>query len=176
VVLPYRLDPESQLAPENTGVAPRTPSGQPRGVVTGSCCQRESALGRRSQLDPLPAQSAAPFHWGSRPGSWASKIRAGVHTVELLESDLAGIGVHIGAGVSSLADAGQVLVTSTVRDLVAASGIEFEDSGVHSLKGVPDAWRLYAVRQALIRRRRGTLDCACQSARHASGADLEVSS
>jgi class 3 adenylate cyclase len=75
------------------------------------------------------------------------EIRAGVHTgeVEFLDTDLAGIAVHIGARVSALADAGQVLVTSTVKELVAGSGIEFEDAGTHSLKGVPDDWHLYVV-------------------------------
>ena len=72
------------------------------------------------------------------------EIRAGLHTgeCELRGSDLAGIAVHVGARVAALADAGEVLVTSTVRDLVAGSGIEFEERGRHSLKGVPGAWTL----------------------------------
>ena len=57
---------------------------------------------------------------------------------------LAGIAVHIGARVAALADPGEVLVTRTVRDLVAGSGIVFEDRGEHELKGVPDRWALYA--------------------------------
>ena len=56
--------------------------------------------------------------------------------------------VHIGARVSSLAGPGEVLVTRTVRDLVAGSGIVFDDRGVHDLKGVPDQWALYAARDA----------------------------
>ena len=59
--------------------------------------------------------------------------------------DVAGIAVHIGARVSDLAEPGEVLVTRTVRDLVAGSGIVFEDRGEHELKGVPDRWALYAV-------------------------------
>jgi class 3 adenylate cyclase len=55
----------------------------------------------------------------------------------------AGIAVHIGARVAALAEPGEVLVSSTVKDLVAGSGIRFEDRGVAALKGVPDKWRLY---------------------------------
>ena len=75
------------------------------------------------------------------------EIRAGCHTgeVEVLAGDLGGIAVHIGARVAALAGAGEVLVSSTVKDLVVGSGLGFEDRGVHQLKGVPDAWHLYAV-------------------------------
>jgi class 3 adenylate cyclase len=74
------------------------------------------------------------------------EIRAGLHTgeVELLGEDVGGIAVHIAARVGSLASPGEVLVSSTVKDLVAGSGIAFEDRGSHALKGVPDPWRLYA--------------------------------
>ncbi len=57
--------------------------------------------------------------------------------------DLGGIAVHIGARVSSAAAPNEVLVSSTVRDLVAGSGISFSDRGLHSLKGVPGEWRLF---------------------------------
>jgi class 3 adenylate cyclase len=75
------------------------------------------------------------------------EIRAGLHTgeVEVRDDDVRGIAVHIGARVAALAEAGEVLVSSTVRDLVAGSGLLFEDRGPHRLKGVPDAWRLYLV-------------------------------
>jgi class 3 adenylate cyclase len=75
------------------------------------------------------------------------EVRAGLHTGECERrgDDLAGIAVHIGARVSALAGPGEVLVTSTVRDLVAGSGIEFEDRGRHELKGVPGEWQLMAV-------------------------------
>jgi pimeloyl-ACP methyl ester carboxylesterase/class 3 adenylate cyclase len=75
------------------------------------------------------------------------EVRAGLHTgeCELRGDDLAGIAVHIGARVAALAGPGEVLVTSTVRDLVAGSGIEFTDRGPHVLKGVPDEWNLLAV-------------------------------
>jgi class 3 adenylate cyclase/pimeloyl-ACP methyl ester carboxylesterase len=74
------------------------------------------------------------------------EIRAGLHTgeCELRGDDLAGIAVHIGARVAALAGAGDVLVTSTVRDLVAGSGVVFTERGRHSLKGVPGEWELLA--------------------------------
>ena len=73
-------------------------------------------------------------------------VRSGLHAGEVTKrgDDVAGIAVHIGARVSSLADPGEVLVTRTVRDLVAGSGISFEERGEHELKGVPDRWTLYA--------------------------------
>ena len=75
------------------------------------------------------------------------EVRAGLHTGEcsLRGDDLAGIAVHIGARVASLAGPGEVLVTSTVRDLVAGSGIEFADRGRQELKGVPGEWQVLAV-------------------------------
>jgi pimeloyl-ACP methyl ester carboxylesterase len=73
-------------------------------------------------------------------------VRAGLHTgeIELDGSDVAGIAVAIGARVGALAGPGEVLVSSTVKDLVVGSGILFESRGEHVLKGVPDAWHLYA--------------------------------
>ncbi len=73
-------------------------------------------------------------------------LRAGVHTgeVELIGEDIGGIAVHVAARIAALARAGEVLTTSTVRDLVAGSGIVFEDRGEQSLKGVPDPWRVFA--------------------------------
>jgi class 3 adenylate cyclase/pimeloyl-ACP methyl ester carboxylesterase len=75
------------------------------------------------------------------------EIRAGVHTgeVELDGDAVRGIAVHVGARVAALAEGGQVLTTGTVKDLVAGSGLVFEDRGEHDLKGVPDRWRLYQV-------------------------------
>lgn len=74
-------------------------------------------------------------------------VRVGLHTgeCELLDGKVAGIAVHTGARVGARAQAGEVLVSSTVKDLVAGSGIEFSDRGEHELKGVPGRWRLYAV-------------------------------
>ncbi|MEY2398384.1 MAG: hypothetical protein QOJ00_1558 [Actinomycetota bacterium] len=74
-------------------------------------------------------------------------VRAGVHTgeVELRGDDVGGVGVHIGARVSALADAGQVMVSRTVVDLVVGSGLTFTDAGSHALKGVPGEWQLYSL-------------------------------
>jgi class 3 adenylate cyclase len=73
-------------------------------------------------------------------------IRAGLHSgeIELHGDDVAGMAVHIGARVSAFAGAGEVLVSRTVTDLVAGSGIEFEDRGEHELKGVPGTWHLFS--------------------------------
>ena len=73
-------------------------------------------------------------------------MRAGVHTgeCEVMGDDIGGIAVHIAARVGALAGPGEVLVSRTVKDLVAGSGIEFADRGTHTLKGVPDTWQLYA--------------------------------
>ncbi len=75
------------------------------------------------------------------------EVRAGLHTgeCEVMNGDVGGIAVHTGARVSAEAGPGEVLVSSTVRDLVAGSGIGFEDRGTRELKGVPGEWRLYAV-------------------------------
>lgn len=76
------------------------------------------------------------------------EVRSGLHTgeIEIVGDDVAGIAVHIGARIAALASPGDVLVSRTVKDLVVGSGIEFEDRGTHSLKGVPDEWHLYAAR------------------------------
>jgi class 3 adenylate cyclase len=75
------------------------------------------------------------------------EVRAGLHTgeCEIRGDDIGGIGVHIGARVSALAGPNDVLVSSTLRDLVIGSGLEFEERGAHELKGVPGEWRLFAV-------------------------------
>ena len=75
------------------------------------------------------------------------QVRAGLHTgeCEVRGDDIGGIGVHIGARVSALAGTNEVLVSSTLRDLVIGSGLEFEERGTHQLKGVPGEWRLFAV-------------------------------
>jgi class 3 adenylate cyclase/pimeloyl-ACP methyl ester carboxylesterase len=75
-------------------------------------------------------------------------VRAGVHTgeCEISDGDVTGIAVHIAARVLALANAGDVLVSSTVKDLVVGSGLEFADRGTHELRGVPGEWRLYALR------------------------------
>ncbi len=78
-------------------------------------------------------------------GTLGLDVRAGAHTgeIELTDADIGGIAVHIGARVAALANASEVLVSSTVKDLTAGSGLIFEDAGDHELKGVPDRWHLY---------------------------------
>jgi class 3 adenylate cyclase len=75
------------------------------------------------------------------------EIRAGLHTgeIELHPDDITGLAVHIGARIAALASGGEVLVSSTVKDLVVGSGLAFDDRGSHELKGVPGEWRVYAV-------------------------------
>lgn len=75
-------------------------------------------------------------------------MRAGIHAgeLEVRGDDVAGVAVHIGARVCSLAESGEVLVSGAVPPLMIGSSIEFSDRGEHELKGVPGAWRLYAVR------------------------------
>jgi len=73
-------------------------------------------------------------------------IRAGLHTgeYEIFGPSIAGLTVHTGARIAALARPGEVLVSSAVKDLVAGSGIEFEDRGERQLKGVPDRWHVYS--------------------------------
>jgi class 3 adenylate cyclase len=79
-------------------------------------------------------------------------IRAGLHAgeIELREGGhrVGGLAVHIAARVMAIADPGELLVSSTVKDLVTGSGVQFTDRGTHDLKGVPGAWRLFAVENA----------------------------
>ncbi|HET7509146.1 MAG TPA: adenylate/guanylate cyclase domain-containing protein [Solirubrobacterales bacterium] len=79
-------------------------------------------------------------------GDLGIKVRAGIHTgeVELIGDDVGGMAVNIGARIGALADAGEVLVSSTVRELVVGSGLEFADRGVQTLKGAPGEWRLFS--------------------------------
>ena len=75
-------------------------------------------------------------------------VRIGLHTgeVEKHGDDIAGIAVHVAARVSAMADAGEILVSRTVTDLVAGSELAFEDRGERELKGLPDPWRLFLVK------------------------------
>jgi class 3 adenylate cyclase len=78
------------------------------------------------------------------------QVRVGLHTgeCEVVDGKVAGIAVHTGARIAAKAPPGEVLVSSTVKDLVAGSGIAFHDYGVHELKGIPGEWRLFAVDSA----------------------------
>jgi class 3 adenylate cyclase len=80
-------------------------------------------------------------------GQFDLELRASLHTgeVEVIGNDVGGIAVHIAARILGAADAGELLVSNTVKDLVVGSGIEFDDRGEHELRGVPGSWRLWAV-------------------------------
>jgi class 3 adenylate cyclase len=95
----------------------------------------------------LPTSS---FAVGDGVGALGLQIRAGLHTgeCELMDGKVGGIAVHIGARVAKHAEPDEVLVSSTVKDLVAGSGLRFRARGVAELKGVPDEWRLFAVERA----------------------------
>jgi pimeloyl-ACP methyl ester carboxylesterase len=123
--------------------------------------RRELARWRGTEVDTAGDGLLATFDGPARAIRCARSIRdaleplglemkAGLHTgeVERVGERVMGIAVHTGARVAGLADAGDVLVSQTVKDLVAGSGIEFEERGEHELKGVPGKWRLYAVTDA----------------------------
>ncbi len=135
-------------------------------TVRGATCstrhhaavRRELARFRGQELDTAGDGFFATFDGPARAircaqaiiadvGELGLELRAGLHTgeCELHDGKLAGIAVSIGARVAGEAGPGQVVVSGTVRDLVAGSGIEFEDVGVRALKGVPGEWKLYAV-------------------------------
>jgi class 3 adenylate cyclase len=80
-------------------------------------------------------------------GSLGLEVRAGLHTgeLEVMDGDVGGLAVHIAARVVDRAEPREVLVSSTVKDLVVGSGIDFQDRGAHELRGVSGQWRLYAV-------------------------------
>ena len=95
-----------------------------------------------------PARAVRCAHAiGQNAKSLGIEIRAGLHTgeVEVIGEEVGGIAVHIGARVAAQALAGEVLVSSTVKDLVAGSGLAFTDRGSHALKGIPDEWQVYSV-------------------------------
>ena len=96
------------------------------------------------------ARSAVRWRSATRCSPLGSRCAAGLHTgeCEVRGDDIGGVGVHIGARVSALAGPNEVLVSSTLRDLVIGSGLEFEDRGAHQLKGVPGEWRLFVVASA----------------------------
>ena len=113
---------------------------------------RGEHIGRQFPRDVRRSAASDPLrHGDSRRGEGAGiEVRAGLHTgeCEVRGDDIGGIGVHIGARVSALAGPNDVLVSSTLRDLVIGSGLEFEERGSYELKGVPGEWRLFAVRSA----------------------------
>ena len=120
--------------------------------------RRELTRHRGSEMDTAGDGFFATFDGPARAIKCASAvteairelgidIRAGLHTgeCEVIDSKVGGLAVHIGARVAAQAGPGEVLVSSTVKDLVAGSGIRFEDRGTHELKGIPGEWHLYTV-------------------------------
>ena len=134
-----------------------TPAGRSFWKGTTGWCARSFQVSRRRGQDAgdgLPATFDGP----ARAVKCAQgiceavrqlglEVRAGCHTgeIEQLGTDIRGVAVHIGARVGALAGPSEVLVTSTVKDLVAGSGLVFDDGGERRLKGVPEAWHLYAL-------------------------------
>jgi class 3 adenylate cyclase len=131
-----------------------------RGVLERHHAQVRSELGRYrgTEVDSAGDGFFCRFDGPARAIACARRIveganelgiemRAGIHTgeCEIVGEKIAGISVVTGSRISSLAASGEVLVSSTVKDLVAGSGVVFEDRGEHDLKGVPGRWRLYAV-------------------------------
>jgi pimeloyl-ACP methyl ester carboxylesterase len=123
--------------------------------------RRELERGRGREVDTAgdgflatfdgPARAIRAAHAiAERVQALGLEVRSGLHTgeIELAGDQVRGIAVHIGARAAALAGPGEVLVTSTVKDLVAGSGIEFEDRGEHTLKGVPGEWRVFSVASA----------------------------
>jgi class 3 adenylate cyclase len=119
--------------------------------------RRELAAFRGREVDTAGDGFLATFDGPARAVSCACRIRdaikalgleirAGLHTgeIELADGKVRGIAVHTGARIASAAQAGEILVSSTVKDLVSGSGIRFEDRGEHTLKDMPRNWQLYA--------------------------------
>jgi len=113
---------------------------------------------RGSEIDTAGDGLFATFDGPARAVRCAASIRERVHALglqvrtglhagecELAGDKVVGIAVHIGARVAAAANPDEVVVSSTVRDLVAGSGLKFSDRGMHDFKGVPDQWHLYAV-------------------------------
>ena len=123
--------------------------------------RRELAIYRGQEVDTAGDGFYAAFDGPARAIRCACEVRnavkslglttrLGLHTGECVVGGekISGLAVHIGARVAGLAPAGEVLVSQTVKDLVAGSGLMFEDFGTHALKGVPDSWHLYVVKDS----------------------------
>jgi pimeloyl-ACP methyl ester carboxylesterase len=146
---------------QSLDLAARTPIAQTIELLTRhrTAVRRQLARFRGTEVDTAGDGFFATFDGPARAILCASEVvadahglglsvRAGVHTGEcdLSGEKVAGVAVHIGARVAAEASAGEILVSRTVKDLVAGSGLEFDDRGVRELKGVPESWQLFAVR------------------------------
>ena len=128
------------------GAAPRDRPPRARSAFAARRSIRRATGSSRASTAPREA-SAVRARSSMAVTELGIEVRAGLHTgeCEVVDGKVAGIAVHTGARVASQAGAGEVLVSSTVKDLVAGSGIAFADRGVHELKGVPGEWQLFAV-------------------------------
>jgi class 3 adenylate cyclase len=139
-----------------TDVELRVRRGETFGLVAESGCGK-TTLGRMAVALELPTRGRVLFN-GTDLNTVSGAIRelllevgietrAGLHTgeCELLGDDVGGMAIHIAARVMSLAAPGEILVSSTVKDLVVGSGIEFDQRGTHDLKGAPGRWALFAI-------------------------------
>jgi class 3 adenylate cyclase len=146
---------------QSLDLAARIPIAQTIELLTRhrTAVRRQLARFRGTEVDTAGDGFFATFDGPARAILCASEVvadahglglsvRAGVHTGEcdLSGEKVAGVAVHIGARVAAEASAGEILVSRTVKDLVAGSGLEFDDRGVRELKGVPESWQLFAVR------------------------------
>jgi len=113
----------------------------------GGVAVKSTGDGFLARFDGPARAVRCAFELGGRVRELGIEIRAGLHTgeVELIGGDIGGMAVHIGARIGALGAPGEVLASSTVRDLVVGSGIEFTDRGSQALKGVPGEWSLFAV-------------------------------
>ena len=122
-----------------------TRSSAPRSPPTAARRSRRSATASSPPSTGPRARCAARSRWPSARARAGIPVRAGIHTgeCERVGADVAGIAVHIAARVMGEAGAGEVLVSRTVTDLVAGSGLRFDSRGPHALRGVPGEWELF---------------------------------
>ena len=132
-------------------IAPRCPRPSRPGTTSALSWERDQHYRRRLRRLFRRSRSGDPLRPGDHRGHRRARDRTpgGLHTgeCEVRGDDLGGLAVHIAARVAAAAGADEVLVSGTVKDLVAGSGTTFEDRGEHELKGVPGTWRLYAAEQ-----------------------------
>ena len=144
---PPNSSPRAATTPGSSWSNATTRSSAPRWLGgEGSRTTPPATASTRRSTDRL-GRSAAASRSTERVRALGIEVRAGVHTgeCELVDGKHAGITVSIGARIATLAGPSELLVSQTVKDLVAGAGFTFEDAGEHELKGVPDRWRLYRV-------------------------------
>ena len=144
---PRRRPPPSATAAGATSSSGTTTSCAASSGASGAARSTPRATGSSPPSTGPRAGSAAPARSASGVRALGLEVRAGLHTgeVELLDDKVSGLAVHIGARVAAAAGPGEVLVSSTVKDLVAGSGLRFQDRGLQTLKGVPGEWHLFAL-------------------------------